>query len=255
VKNEDLITNLETGILFEDNGEFLRWNDSFKDIEKHCKEVEVKGDRVVYHLGEHKILNGLTCHLSSMRWINESENNPFSSIDYFLGFDAIAIDKIEFLSKHLKHELGKPSKEEDWDNDEMLQEWNFDKTHITLSTWERFAIHGKMNVGLVSREHLNGNTKKKTSKNIIHGVLQVVLACLWLYQTINLFIRYQNPNIDFFMRYPDWVIFTKIVLGISAVFVGFSVILKKIPVKFGYILSLGTIIVGELFYEIITFFN
>jgi len=149
VKNEKLITNLETGILFEDNGEFLRWNDSFKDIEKHCEEVEVKSDRVVYHLGEHKILNGLTCHLSSMRWKDISENSPFSSIDYFLGFDSIAIDNVKLISKHLKQELGEPSKEESWDEDEMLKEWKYEKVHIILSTWERFAIHGNMNIGLI----------------------------------------------------------------------------------------------------------
>ena len=153
VEKEELITNLENGILFEDNGEFFRWDDSFKDIEKNCKEVEVKGDRVVYHLGEHKILNGLTCHLSCTRWNDISENNSFSRIEYFLGFDAVAKDNIKLISKHLKQELGEPSKEEGWDNDEMLKEWKYDKVCITLSTWERFAIHGSMSIGLIENKN------------------------------------------------------------------------------------------------------
>jgi len=158
VKNEELITNLETGILFEDNGEFLQWNDSFKDIEKHCKEVEVKDDRVIYHFGEHKILNGLTCHLSAMRWNDISENGSFSCVDYFLGFDAAAIDNVNLISKHLKQELGEPSKEESWDDDEMLKEWKYDKVQIILNTWERFAIHGNMKIGLT--ENINNEAFK-----------------------------------------------------------------------------------------------
>ena len=95
---------------------------------------------------------------------------------------------------------------------------------------------------------------KTMSNNIIHGLIQVVIPCFWLYQNISPFMRYQNPDINFFMRYPDWVMIIKIILGVTAVAVGIGVILKKLPVKLGYILSLGMVIFGTLFYEIIVFF-
>lgn len=140
---------LDSGIVFEDNGVFIKWTDTYKDIEKYCTELEDQGDRVIYNLGEHHILNGLKCHLTSMRWKDISEDEEIDEITYFLGFDALAKQNIEQIAIHIKKELGTPNKDETEISDEIWIEWKFNKIHILLSTWERFAIHGQMKIGKI----------------------------------------------------------------------------------------------------------
>jgi hypothetical protein len=121
---------------------------SFRDIESHCIKIEEKGDRVNYYLGEHTLLDGLKCNVTVMRWIDKPKSNPFSQINFFLGFDSIAVDKLKDIEEHITKKIGKPTAKENWSVDEIKVEWKFDQSYITLITWERFAIHGKLNIGL-----------------------------------------------------------------------------------------------------------
>jgi hypothetical protein len=148
VKKYELIQNLEKGILLEDTKEFLDWRMSFKDLEPYCSSIEEKGDRFNYYLGEHTILDGLDCHLTVMRWIYNSKSNPFSQVDFFLGFDSIAIKKLKEIEDHITQKIGEPTKKESWSGDEMIVKWKFKYSNITLITWERFAIHGMLHIGL-----------------------------------------------------------------------------------------------------------
>lgn len=148
ISKKEIIENLENGILLEDSQQFLNWKISFKDLEVYCEEIEEKGDRVNYYLGEHLILDGLLCHISAMRWITVSRLAPFSQIDFFLGFDSIAINKLKDIENHVTSKLGEPTAKENWSEDEMKVEWKFNKSNITLITWERFAIHGMLHIGL-----------------------------------------------------------------------------------------------------------
>jgi len=147
-KKNELIDNLQKGLLFEDTEDFLNWKMSFKELESYCLKIEEKGDRVNYYLGEHTILDGLDCHITVMRWIDKPKSNPFSQIDFFLGFDSITIKNLKEIEKHIVLKLGEPTAKEAWSEDEMKIEWKFDKSNITLLTWQRFAIHGMLHVGL-----------------------------------------------------------------------------------------------------------
>lgn len=146
-KRIEIIKNLEKGILLEDSKIFLNWEMSFTELEPHCEKIEDSGDRVNYYLGEHIILDGLKCHLTVMRWIDKPKSNPFSQVDFFLGFDSIAIKNLIEIACHVEKIIGKPTSKENWTEEEMMIEWKFPKSNITLITWERFAIHGALHVG------------------------------------------------------------------------------------------------------------
>jgi hypothetical protein len=83
-----------------------------------------------------------------MRWLDISNSNPFSEVDYFLGFDSEAFKEITEVENHLTNVLGKPTLRKTDSDDEFEIKWLFKKAHISIITWERFAIHGMLYIGL-----------------------------------------------------------------------------------------------------------
>ena len=90
INNSSLTELLDKGILFEDNGKFLKWGIPVKDL---SKDVEVKeklfADRTVYHWGKHSILNGLSLELTTTYWNHREDSvyKIFNSISFSIAGD------------------------------------------------------------------------------------------------------------------------------------------------------------------------
>ena len=60
------MTDLKSGILFEDTNQFLPWGTSLhKLVTKTESKIRKESDRIIIDWGEHQLLNGLKLHLTS----------------------------------------------------------------------------------------------------------------------------------------------------------------------------------------------
>ncbi len=86
----------------------------------------------------------------------------------------------------------------------------------------------------------------KKNINILSGLVQTSLSLYWLYNIISLYIDYQNPNILFAFRYPNWVIFLNVLLSVINLYFGIKLLIGKISIKRSYLTMLILIIIGGL---------
>lgn len=144
----ELIENLQLGVLLEDSNSFLDWNLSYAEIEKHCLKVIPSGDRTLYNFGEQRILNGLMIQLNSMKWMWTKNSVSFGSVNCELGQDfegrKIAFEIIE----HLKDQFGDPDTK-DLENEEIKAAWHFGKIEIRVSSWCHFVTRYNFKLGLI----------------------------------------------------------------------------------------------------------
>ncbi len=86
----------------------------------------------------------------------------------------------------------------------------------------------------------------KKNINILSGLVQTSLSLYWLYHIISLYIDYQNPNILFVFRYPNWVIFLNVLLSVINLYFGIKISIGKISIKRSYLTMLILVIIGGL---------
>ena len=58
-KQQQVWSNLQNGILFEDTQVFIPWATSYAEIDKCAEKRRVRGDRTEWFLGKHIILDGV----------------------------------------------------------------------------------------------------------------------------------------------------------------------------------------------------
>ena len=72
VKYDDGVKALQAGILFEDSGEFLRWDAPVEENKLYVKKGH-RADRTIYEWGDRLILNGLELPLSTILWKHKDD--------------------------------------------------------------------------------------------------------------------------------------------------------------------------------------
>lgn len=156
IKRQQIWSNLQKGILFEDTRVCIPWLTSFTAIDKLAEQRKDSGDRTNWFLGKHEILDGYTCYVGLMKWIFVRNSNPISAIEEFLGFDHEGNEKFLFLKNKLTGLLGEPSfieLEKFGELDIGAIEWTNQKITIRLSGIEQFALKYRLKVGLTENKN------------------------------------------------------------------------------------------------------
>lgn len=86
---------------------------------------------------------------------------------------------------------------------------------------------------------------KNNNKTLLGGI-QIFLSLYWIYDTISLYIDYQNPNIVFSFRYPNYVLFLNVLLSLMNIYFGIKLLIRQISIKLSYIIMLILITIGGL---------
>ncbi|MBU3011108.1 hypothetical protein KO506_06820 [Polaribacter vadi] len=86
----------------------------------------------------------------------------------------------------------------------------------------------------------------KKNIHILLGLVQTSLSIYWLNQIINLYINYQNPNLSYLFVYPNWVLFSNILLSIINLYFGIKLTIGKISKKRSYLIMVILIIIGGI---------
>jgi hypothetical protein len=155
-KRQQIWSNLQKGILFEDTGLLIPWSTTFTKINDLAEQRRDSGDRTNWLLGEHEILDGYICNVALMKWKFINYSNPFSEIEVWLGFDKEGNEQFMFLKNKLTELLGEPSAlklEKFGDFDIGSIEWLNQKVKITLSGIEQFAFKYRLYVGLAENRN------------------------------------------------------------------------------------------------------
>ena len=140
--NDEITKLIAHGILFEEDAAFLYWNEPVAEIRKRINVTEkLFADRVVYHWGEHIILNGLKFNLTTIFWYNDpdSEGKRFRSIE----FQTDNSDDTDLYSTQIKAHIGNNFKagvnKEITDTSEYF-EWLVGEVKLSLYTYEKYSV-------------------------------------------------------------------------------------------------------------------
>ncbi len=156
MKRQEIWSNLEKGLLFEDMNLLIPWSTPFSDLDKFAEHREDRGDRTNWSFGKHCILDGYECSIGVMKWSWIHDTNPFSQIDAWLGFDDAGCERFLFLKERLTELLGEPDtlqlKKFD-DLDLGTVEWRNKNVQVLLIGIEQFACKYWLKIGL--KDHKN----------------------------------------------------------------------------------------------------
>lgn len=153
IKRQQIWSNLQKGILFEENQTFIPWSLSYSDLDKYSNKREESGDRTRWYLGEKTIFDGYKSYFGVMKWIFIKDYEPFSEIEDFLGFDYEGNDKFIELRDRITKLLGEPTlvELEKFGNFDLGEiEWKNGIVKIRLVGIEQFACKYWLKIGLIN---------------------------------------------------------------------------------------------------------
>jgi hypothetical protein len=155
-KRQEIGSNLEKGILFEDVNRFIPWLTPFSELDTFAQQRKDSGDRTNWFLGKHRILDGYESTVGVMKWIFVPDSNPFSEIEEWIGYDDAGNKKFLYLKDTFTDLLGEPTLlelEKFGDLDLGSIEWTHKNVGIRLSGFEQFACKYVLSIGL--KDHKN----------------------------------------------------------------------------------------------------
>jgi hypothetical protein len=86
----------------------------------------------------------------------------------------------------------------------------------------------------------------KNKVNSVLGLIQIILSVYWIYEMILLYYKYHYTDILFAFKYPNWVIFTNIILSIANMYFGIRLMNGKISNKRSYLTMVILITIGGI---------
>jgi hypothetical protein len=152
VKKQQLIHNLQKGLLLEDKKILIPWETPFNQVDKFKEQRRDSGDRTEWYLGKHPILDGYICGIEIMMWMHLPWKNPMTEISVDLSYDYQGMNNFYRLKEHLTERFGQPHKTDinKWgDLDLGLIQWHFGKIKIDLVGIEHFAARYSFHLGLI----------------------------------------------------------------------------------------------------------
>jgi len=151
-KRNEIWSNLQKGLLLEDEKVLIPWETSFNQLYKYKEKRSDSGDRTVWYLGKHKILDGYESLLETMMWIYLPWTNPMTKISENIGTDFEGNKNFLGLRERITDLLGEPTKvdlEKFGSFDLGVIKWINGSVQISLVGIEHFNCRYSMTIGLI----------------------------------------------------------------------------------------------------------
>lgn len=141
------VNALADGILFEEEGVFLKWGADIEADKLYVKK-EYRADRTIYQWGERVILNGLKLPLKTVCW-NHKQHGDTKSLESveFLSEEMDAEDQFKAIRDHLDAILGKSRQDEDMEPGEIALEWRIKAVKVALNLYNKERPKVKFEIG------------------------------------------------------------------------------------------------------------
>jgi hypothetical protein len=150
-RREQIHSNLQKGILFEDTGLFLPWSTPYGAIEKIAEQKQERGDRIIWYLGHRTILGGYKCHATVSMWKTGPLSRPIQKIEETLGTDYDGNQKLLASRDSFNASLGELENSNFGMEDDLYignLNWKVGNCYVTLVGIEQFAYKYFLYVGL-----------------------------------------------------------------------------------------------------------
>ncbi|KAB2918748.1 MAG: hypothetical protein F9K23_01015 [Bacteroidetes bacterium] len=151
LKREQIWTNLQKGIFFEDTGVFVPWYISLAFLDCHAERKNHSGNQNRWFFGGRSILDGYKSRLEAKIDDFGRYKTQFVEISEFLGFDFEGMERFNFLKSHITELLGEPSKHESerfGQFDVGYYEWENGRVTISIIGFEQFACKYFLTIGI-----------------------------------------------------------------------------------------------------------
>jgi len=141
------VTALAEGILFEDDGVFLKWGADIEADKLYAKK-EYRADRTIYQWGEKTILNGLKLSFKTVCWNHKQhgDTKALESVE-FLSEESDALDQFQAIRDHLETVLGNSRQNEDMEPGEIALEWRIKALKVGLNLYNKERPKVKFEIG------------------------------------------------------------------------------------------------------------
>jgi hypothetical protein len=73
--------------------------------------------------------------------------------------------------------------------------------------------------------------------HIILGSVFIALNIYWIFVIIQLWYNYHFSNLEFYFKYPDWVLLVNVILCLAAEIISFKMFRKEIKLLLGVLIS------------------
>ena len=172
LRKQQIIKNLQKGLLLEDKGILIPWMTQFNQVDKYKEQRRDSGDRTEWYLGKRTILDGYNGGLEIMMWMFLPWTNPITEIKIDLSYDYQGMENFYQLKEHLCDRLGQPHKTDihKWgDLDLGSVQWQFDKIKIDLIGIEHFAARYSLHIGLIrdrNEEYLHESIERMKASGL-----------------------------------------------------------------------------------------
>ena len=153
LKNQQIWTNLQKGILFEDNQVFIPWATTFNELTEFAEKRVEYSDRTIWQFGDHKLFDGYNCFIEISKWCISKSSAVISEIQVFLGYDEKGNYEFLKLKNKLTDLFGIPNSiqlEKFGDFDIGHLEWTNQAISIRLIGIDQHACKYSLRVGLKS---------------------------------------------------------------------------------------------------------
>ena len=167
IRKNQILENLQKGLLLEDKRVLISWLTPFNQVDKYKEERRDSGDRTEWFLGNQTVLDGYKCRPEIMMWTYLPWTNPITEITGDLGIEEEGMKNFYLLKEHLSDRLGEPHNTDlkKWgDFDLGTIEWSFGKIKIVLVGIEHFSCKYSFSIGL--KEDKNREYFDKAIENL-----------------------------------------------------------------------------------------
>lgn len=151
-RRNQLIENLQYGLLLENKNLFLSWNTPYSELVQHVQKRYDRGGRDTFYFGECRILNGLTAHVLIDNDAIMPANYPFYYVHDMLGQEQEGYQRFRKRMDYFTGLFGPPG-ESDLEPCGSVElgsvKWNLGKAQISLVGVEVHSYRYFMYVGLV----------------------------------------------------------------------------------------------------------
>jgi len=83
------------------------------------------------------------------------------------------------------------------------------------------------------------------------GSIFIGLNILWIFVNLQLWYKYHFSNLQFYFKYPDWVLFVNIILCIVGEIVGLKVYRKETNIARGALINIAVWILCAILNQIV----
>ena len=140
----------KNGLFLENLGILLPWGRSIERIRKNTLVRKLdRADRIEYHWGVHKVLNGLELELSNT-FLKPSWRRKFTKIESWYIGDSVAKSNFARISEHLIEEFGLPDQKDEHDKREIMWRWVTEHVVLSLYLFEQHSL--KLNFTIAQKK-------------------------------------------------------------------------------------------------------